>query len=199
MLDDAAGLSPPSALAAIERETGDLGFAMASEARAGALLRVLAAAKPRGWFLELGTGTGLATAWLLDGMDRESRLITVEAEPRLAAVAERHLGGDPRLEIRIEDALDFLEAEREQRFDLIFADCFPGKFEGLERALRLLAPGGFYVVDDMLPQANWPAGHAPEVYALLNELEGCDGFARVELSWASGIVILVRTAEAIVP
>jgi predicted O-methyltransferase YrrM len=103
------------------------------------------------------------------------------------------------LEIRIEDALDFLEAEREQRFDLIFADCFPGKFEGLERALRLLAPGGYYVVDDMLPQANWPPDHAPEVYALLNDLEGCRGFARVELSWASGIVILVRTAEAIVP
>ncbi len=199
MLDDVAGLSPPTALAAIERETRDLGFAMASEARAGALLRVLVAAKSGGWFLELGTGTGLATAWLLDGMDPASRLITVEAERRQAAVAERNLGGDPRLEIRIEEALDFLEAERDQRFDLIFADCFPGKFEGLERALRLLAPGGFYVVDDMLPQANWPPDHAPKVYALLNDLEGCRGFVRVELSWASGIVILVRTAEAIVP
>jgi predicted O-methyltransferase YrrM len=199
MLDDAAGLSPPATLAAIERESRDLGFAMASEARTGALLRVLAAAKPGGRFLELGTGTGLATAWLLDGMDRESGLITVESERHLAAVAERHLGADPRLEIRIEDALDFLEVDRDERFDLIFADCLPGKFEGLERALRLLAPGGFYVVDDMLPQANWPPDHAPEVYALLSELEGCDGFARVELNWASGIVILVRSTEAIVP
>jgi predicted O-methyltransferase YrrM len=192
MLDDAAGLLPPAALAAIERESRDLGFANASEARTGALLRVLATAKPGGWFLELGTGTGLATSWLLDGMDRESRLITIESERHLAEVADRHLGTEPRLEIRIEDALDFLEAERDERFDLIFADCRPGKFEGLERALRLLAPGGLYVVDDMLPQASWPPDHAPEV------LEGYDGFARVELNWASGIVILARTTEAIV-
>jgi predicted O-methyltransferase YrrM len=199
MLDDAAGLSPPPAFEAIERETRDLGFSMASEARTGALLRVLAAAKPAGRFLELGTGTGLATAWLLDGMDSESRLITVEAEPRLTAVAERHLGADPRLEIRVEDALDFLEAERDQHYDLIFADCFPGKFEALERTLGLLSPGGLYVIDDMLPQANWPADHAPKAYALLSDLEGRSGFARVELNWASGIVILARTAGATVP
>jgi predicted O-methyltransferase YrrM len=36
-----------------------VGFTMASDAWTGALLRTLAAAKPGGSLLELGTGTGL--------------------------------------------------------------------------------------------------------------------------------------------
>ena len=38
------------------------------------LLRTLAASKPGGQFLELGSGTGLSTAWLLDGMDARATL-----------------------------------------------------------------------------------------------------------------------------
>jgi predicted O-methyltransferase YrrM len=33
------------------------------------MLRMLAASKPGGRFLELGTGTGIATAWLLKKID----------------------------------------------------------------------------------------------------------------------------------
>jgi predicted O-methyltransferase YrrM len=40
---------------------------MPSEPRTGAFLRELCAGKPGGNLLELGTGTGLATAWMLDG------------------------------------------------------------------------------------------------------------------------------------
>lgn len=196
MLGATGRLSPPPVVDAIARETRDLDFIMGSESRVGALLRVLAAAKPGGRFLELGTGTGLATAWLLAGMDAGSTLVTVEADPTCAAVAKRHLGHDARLEVRIEDASAFLEATQQAPFDLIFADSLPGKYEGLERALGLLAPGGVYVIDDMLPQESWPADHAPRVDALLGELEQRRGFLRVELDWASGIVILVRTVEA---
>lgn len=199
MLGGAGGLSPPPVVETIARETEALGFAMASEARVGALLRVLAAAKPGGRFLELGTGTGLATAWLLAGMDTGSRLVTVEVDPACAAVARRHLGHDDRLEIRVENAASFLEDKAQAPFDLIFADSLPGKYEGLDRALELLAPGGIYVVDDMLPQASWPAEHGPRVDALLGELGQRRGFVRVELNWTSGVVIVVRRIEARAP
>ena len=54
---------------------------MASEPKTGALLAALAASKPGGRLLELGTGTGLGTAWLLSGMDADSHLDTVDTDP----------------------------------------------------------------------------------------------------------------------
>src|SRR5262249_2767374 len=55
----------PPVVDAILRDTREMGFSMASEPQTGSLLRTLAASKPGGRFLELGTGTGVATAWLL--------------------------------------------------------------------------------------------------------------------------------------
>jgi predicted O-methyltransferase YrrM len=37
---------------------------------------------------------------------------------------------------------------------LIFADAWPGKYSDLEKALKLVKPGGFYIIDDMLTQPN---------------------------------------------
>ena len=51
---------------------------MASEPKTGALLKTLAASRPAGRLLELGTGTGISAAWLLAGMDRAATLITVD-------------------------------------------------------------------------------------------------------------------------
>jgi len=42
-----------------------------------------------------------------------------------------------------------------------------GKFELLDAALALLKVGGLYVIDDMLPQANWPRRHAPRAPRLI--------------------------------
>ena len=183
----------PAALSAIEAETRGLGFDMPSERQAGALLRSLAASKPQGRFLELGTGTGLSTAWLLDGMDRKSLLLSLDIDARLSAVAERHLGQDRRLTLIVDDALAWLGRFDGQPFDLIFADALPGKYEGFDLAWRALAPGGFYVIDDMLPQANWPEGHAAKVERLLGDLDERADSALVRMNWSSGIVLAVRT------
>ena len=68
-MDDLSYIRPPVALARILKRTTDLRFEMASEDRTGALLRTLAASKPGGRFLELGTGTesrqpGFWMAWM---------------------------------------------------------------------------------------------------------------------------------------
>ena len=55
-------ITPPTELPSIEARTTEFDFGMASESRTGALLQVLAASKPGGRLLELGTGTGIATA-----------------------------------------------------------------------------------------------------------------------------------------
>jgi hypothetical protein len=68
-MNNTESIRVPPMIEDIERETKQIGFTMGSEPRTGSLLRTLAAMKPAGRILELGTGTGIATAWLLAGMD----------------------------------------------------------------------------------------------------------------------------------
>jgi len=81
---------------------------MSSERKIGVLLRALAASCPSSDLLELGTGTGLATAWLLDGMDEGSSLISVDNDKAASGVALRHLGHDGRLRLVVEDGNEWL-------------------------------------------------------------------------------------------
>ncbi|MGW4911076.1 O-methyltransferase [Streptomyces sp. NPDC004270] len=159
------------------------------------MLAVLAAARPGGRILELGTGVGEGTAWLLSGMDGASRLVTVELDAVVQAVARVQLGSDPRVTFVAGDGGEWLEDYDGEPFDLVFADTWPGKFTHLERALELVAPGGAYLIDDLLPQPGWPEAHAASVKRLLAEVEGRDDFRTVRLAWASGLVMAVRGAS----
>ena len=194
-MNDPDYIHPPAIVSRIVEETNESGFAMASEPRTGALLRALAASKPNGRFLELGTGTGIATAWLLAGMDADSKLISVDIDARFQGLAHRFLGSDPRLTLVLEDGTPFLRRQLPDTYDFVFADAMPGKYEGLEDCLRVVKPGGLYVIDDMLPQENWPEGHAAKIPPLLKTLANDPHLTIVPMTWASGIVVAVKRAE----
>lgn len=191
MDDNRIGVTP-AVLEAILQDSRAIGFGMASEAKTGSLLRALAASKPAGRILELGTGTGVGTAWLLAGMDADSRLDSVDNDPAAQAIAKRHLGHDPRVTFHLADGAEFLSRSPSLTFDLVYADTWAGKFSDLDVALGLVRVGGFYVVDDLLPQPNWPEGHALKIPPLIDELESRSEFAAVKLAWASGLLVLVR-------
>jgi predicted O-methyltransferase YrrM len=176
----------------IEIRTIALGFEMASDKRTGVLLQVLATSKPQGRLLELGTGTGLATACLLAGMDDASRLVSVDIDARCQMIARELLGADPRVAFELADARAFILAQPQQSFDLVFADAWAGKYDGVDEALGLVRRGGIFVCDDMLPQANWPENHEERADGLAAYLEGLVGWATVTLRWGSGFVIAVR-------
>jgi predicted O-methyltransferase YrrM len=182
----------PRAWREIDARSRALGFDMPSEANTGAMLRLLAASKPSGRLLELGTGTGLATAWLLDGMGAGGTLVSLDNDASVQAVARAVLGDDPRVTFVTGDGLDHVRAQPPASFDLIFADAWPGKYDGLDETLALLRPGGLYVVDDMSRQPNWPEGHQPRVDALTARLKSHPDLATVALDWASGLVIAAR-------
>ena len=114
---------------------------MASEPRTGSLLRTLAASKPGGRFLELGTGTGIGTAWLLAGMDSGSCLDSVDTDGTAQEIARHHLGHDTRVTFHIADGAVFLEQSRLQQFDFIYADAWPGKFSHLDLARHCCGQG----------------------------------------------------------
>ena len=191
-MNDAEIHRQPKAVPGIVSDTEAMSFTMISEPKVGALLATLAASKPAGRFLELGTGTGHGTAWLLTGMDAASTLVTVDPDELVVAVARRHLGSDSRVTFQVADGAEFLRGARPGQFDLVYADAWPGKFSHLDEALALLRPGGMYVIDDLLPQPNWPAGHAPKVPVLIDDIERRTGFTTVRMAWASGLMLVVR-------
>jgi predicted O-methyltransferase YrrM len=191
-MEDIEYLRPPRALATIQARTAELNFDMASEPRTGALLQMLAASKPGGRLLELGTGTGIATAWILSGMDATSVLISIDTDEQALAVAREALGHDARLKLLALDGAAFLWRQPKKCFDLVFADAIPGKYEALDEALAIVKPGGYYVIDDLLPQPNWPEGHGEKAQALIDRLAGDSRFVMLPLVWSSGVVVLVR-------
>ena len=182
----------PIAYDSIKKATEALGFLQMSEISTCSLLKTLAATKPSGEFLELGTGTGLATAWILDGMDEESTLISLDNDETLLNVAKENLGIDRRLTLICTDGNEWLKRNSKMRFSFIFADTWPGKYMMLEETLAMLAPGGIYIIDDMLPQSNWPEGHAEKVAKLLSTLDAQNDLAITKMHWASGIVLVVK-------
>jgi predicted O-methyltransferase YrrM len=107
-------------------------------------------------------------------------------------VARKVLGDDKRLNLVLEDGAAFLRRQPHESFDLIFADAMPGKFESREEALLLVRPGGLYVIDDLLPQPNWPEGHGENVDKLMHALSADPRFSMVPMTWASGVAILTR-------
>src|SRR5262245_31147098 len=141
----------PASIADIVADTEARSFTMMSETKVGSLLAVLAASKPGGRLLELGTGTGHGTAWLLAGMNETATLDSVDTDEAVVAVARRHLAGDRRVTFHVTDGAAFLTKEGLRPFDVIYADAWPGKFSHLDEALSLLRPGGVYVIDDLLP------------------------------------------------
>lgn len=185
--------SIPLCYDAILKESEEIGFGMSSDRAVGALLKVLVASKPGGNFLELGTGTGLALAWIADGMDNEARLTSIDNDPKGIAIAKTYFNDDPRITIRCEDAAKWVAGYEGKKFDLVFADTWAGKYTHLEEVLEWIEPGGFYVVDDMSRQPNWPEGHEAKVKALGNTLENHQDMSLVRLDWATGVVIAVKT------
>jgi len=190
-------LQSPPQLAGILRRTADLNFATALEPGTGALLRMLAASKPCGHMLELGTGTGIATAWLLSGMDAESTLVTVDADANMQQVAREALGAEPRLKFMVEDTASFIRRLTPASFDLVFASALPAKYDVVDEVLALVKPGGYYVIDDMLPQPGWTDGLAEKVPTLMARLAADERFDLVPMVWASGVVVAVRQPASV--
>ncbi|HLT08717.1 MAG TPA: class I SAM-dependent methyltransferase [Cyclobacteriaceae bacterium] len=182
----------PSTYAAIEKATLASNFDMASDSLTGSLLRTLAASKPGGNFLELGTGTGLSTCWILDGMDLDSHLISIDHDQALLKVAADHLAQDERLDLVCMDGAQWIQSNPQLKFDFVFADTWPGKYLLLDEVLSMINKGGMYIVDDMAPQSNWPEGHQEKASRLIQTLEAREDFVVTKQRWATGMVIAVK-------
>jgi predicted O-methyltransferase YrrM len=182
----------PPTVAALKLESARIGFTMACEEQTGCLLRTLAASKPAGTFLEIGTGTGISAAWILDGMDPASHLTSIDISPDYQHIAKQVLGHDRRITFLQIDGAEYIRSLAPESLDLIFPDFWPGKFTDRDRAIAALRPSGFYIIDDLLPQPNWPNDHQPRVDRLLADLREETRLQLLPLRWSSGILVGVK-------
>ena len=190
----AAEAPVPPLVAAATARARQAGFPMSCHPAVGRLLAVLAAHLPEGArVLELGTGTGVGTAWLVSGLlpRTDVSVTSVEKDPGTAAIAA---GGywPPFVALRCDDALDVLAEGG--AFDLIFADAPGGKWVGLDRSVAALRPHGLLIVDDMTPLPNWTDTHAAAQDKVRQTLMSAPELTSVELAVGSGVILSARSA-----
>ncbi|AGA77245.1 O-methyltransferase [Echinicola vietnamensis] len=185
----------PAIYPKILAKSKEIGFTMPSDLYIGSLLKTLMLSKPGGNFLEIGTGIGLSLAWMVEGLGEKESLISIDNDPALTAIAEQFFGQDARLRVLCDDGRSWIKSYSGAPFDLIFADAWPGKYSELEETLSLLKMGGFYVIDDMDVQPNWPEGHGENVKQLIATLESREDLALCKMNWSTGLVVGVKTGH----
>ncbi|MEL6717923.1 MAG: class I SAM-dependent methyltransferase [Bacteroidota bacterium] len=194
-MNDSNILDQPKIYAELLAKSVEIGFTMPSDLYIGSLLKTLITSKPNGNFLELGTGIGLSLAWMINGMDENSTLTTIDNDPQLIEIAKTYFDADERVNIVCEDGSIWLKNYKGKTFDLIFADAWPGKYSEIELVLDLVKVGGLYIIDDMKAQPNWPDGHQEKVKQLITYLEKREDFHLTKMNWSTGVVVASRKGQ----
>ena len=133
-------------LAAARARAAEVGVAAVDPAT-GSALRALAASLAARAVVEVGTGAGVSTLWLLRGMSPDGVLTSVDAEgehQRLARTSLAEAGiAPPRARLIAGRALEVLPRLSDGAYDLMFCDgARTEAVDYLSAALRLLRPGG---------------------------------------------------------
>lgn len=115
---------------------------------------MLAASCHGGRIAELGTGTGVGSAWIATAMPSGCTLVTTEIDPARAAAAAGVLAADDRVHVLAGDWATLLPPQAP--FDLIFADSGVRDQPTFAGLVDMLTPGGRIVMDDVTPVAALP-------------------------------------------
>jgi caffeoyl-CoA O-methyltransferase len=135
----------------------------------GQFLNILAKLCSAKKILEIGTLGGYSTIWLARALPADGKLVTLELDPKHAAVANKNIvraGLGAIVDIRIGKALDVLpqiEAEGLAPFDMIFIDADkPPYAEYFQWALRLSRPGTLIVADNVIREGKVLDANSPD-------------------------------------
>ena len=145
-------------LDAVRKAADDAGLPqIAVSPNEGKLLFLIARLTDARHILELGTLAAYSTVWLARALARGGRMITLESDPKHAAVARANLARAKLtrvVELMEGDALESLariEREGHAPFDLIFIDADKQRIpDYFDWALKLSRPGSVIIVDNVV-------------------------------------------------
>jgi demethylmenaquinone methyltransferase/2-methoxy-6-polyprenyl-1,4-benzoquinol methylase len=144
--------------------------------------------------LELGTGTGVGTAWILSGLGtrHDVTVTTIERDAQLGALA-RQADWPSFVDPRVGDLLVLLH--RLGRFDLVYARAESGKLAGLSQTIGALDSKGLLVLDEMTPEPSWDADRRAKTDKARQIVLMHPALTAVELDHGSGMILACRLPE----
>jgi predicted O-methyltransferase YrrM len=123
----------------------------------GKLLHLLARIMGARNILEIGTLGGYSTIWMARALPEGGRIITLEADPKHAEVAQKNFaraGVENKIELRLGKALDTLPkvaADGRGPFDIFFIDANKSNMpEYFEWSLKLARKGSVIIADNVV-------------------------------------------------
>ena len=123
----------------------------------GKLLHLLARIMGARNILEIGTLGGYSTIWMARALPEGGRIITLEADPKHAEVAQKNFaraGVENKIELRLGKALDTLPkvaADGRDPFDMFFIDANKSNMpEYFEWSLKLARKGSVIIADNVV-------------------------------------------------
>jgi len=171
-------------------------------AGAGSLLRTLAAAVKAHTVVEIGTGAGVSALWLLEGMNPDGVLTSVDIEAEHQLIAKEaftQAGINPNRVRLINGRVDeVIERLTESAYDLVFISGKPAELDAnIQRAEKLLRKGGLLIVDRALwhDRVADPAQRDAQTVAMRQAVEGMvsnEAFISSLIPLGSGLMVSVK-------
>jgi predicted O-methyltransferase YrrM len=146
-------MTPPSErLAELERETWQklVNPRMCSGAYQGRWLSLISKLLRPSSILELGTFSGYSTLCLLEGLDQNGELLTVDINEELAWIHQKYLT-DHRIRNHYMSAAHFIDQNDLSKIELVFLDADKSQYlKYLESLTHKLSSGAILLVDNVL-------------------------------------------------
>jgi predicted O-methyltransferase YrrM len=164
------------------------GFITTTRNETGRLLAALAASRG-GTLAELGTGTGVGSAWLASGAPPKARIVSAELDSVLAEEVQHLFAEIDNVEIT---AGDWSTLSEYAPFSLLFVDVRE-VMENVDALADLIEPGGIAVLDDFVPSSHWPPIVDGHVDTIREQWLTDERFVAVELLIDPDASLLIAT------
>jgi predicted O-methyltransferase YrrM len=143
----------PPLVARVRAAARELGVTRSSRDEDGRLRHVLAARRGIGRVAEIGSGTGVGTAWIAAALPPGVPLFTAETDAGRATAARAVFADDPDVHVLAGDWCEVLPPEAP--FDLVFVAARDAR-DDLDAVLGIAAPGATLVVEDVAADRDRP-------------------------------------------
>jgi predicted O-methyltransferase YrrM len=143
----------PSLVQRAENLAEQMNYSNSTSREVGRLLQLLTSQFLSGVLGEIGTGCGVASAWMVSALAPGASFFTVEADAARAAAARALFEAYPNVHV-VQG--DWRELVRFGQFSLLFAGFESPRLIEPERLLQTLRPGGMIVLDRINPGEQLP-------------------------------------------